>query len=179
MSKVSKVTVNIPEGVEVKIERNRLVVRGPNGEISKPLPRGIDVRIENKIVLIDLEPGSDFKAGVGLVEALLNNMIEGVKELFTKVLELVGVGFRASVEGNKLKLLVGYSHPVEITSPDQIKLSVSENKIKVEGIDKELVGQIAYKIRAARPPEPYKGKGIKYVEELIKRKPGKTVKAAV
>lgn len=178
MAKTTKVTINIPAGTEVRTERGRLYVKGAKGELNRIIPKGIEVKVEESRVLVDLENGSAFKAGVGLVSALTVNMIKGVNEGFIKILELVGVGFRASVEGNKLKLLVGYSHPVEMEAPVGIKLSVAENKVRVEGIDKELVGQVAQKIRAVRPPEPYKGKGIKYFGEVIRRKPGKTVKAA-
>lgn len=175
----SEVTITIAENIEVKAERNRLYVIGPKGEVSKPIPRGIKVVIEEKkITLIPESLAKEFKAKLGLLEALLRNMTQGVQNGYEKGLELVGVGFRASVEDNKLKLIVGYSHPVEIKAPEGITLTVAENtKIKVTGIDKELVGQLAAKIRDVRRPEPYKGKGIKYQGEIVKRKPGKAVKA--
>lgn len=183
MSKLAKKPVTIIEGVTVVQEGDVLKVTGVKGMLSFKIPQG--VKIENKdnllqIGLSDPTAGSgdgDKKALLGLTRAQTANMIKGVSVGFDKKLELSGVGYRAQVSGNELILTIGFSHPVKIKAVDGIAFSVEENIITIKGIDKELVGNTAATIRAIRPPEPYKGKGIKYKDEKIRRKAGKAVKA--
>ena len=166
MSRIGNKVITIPKGVEVKIDNDFATVKGPKGELKQQFSD-------------ELRPSDSKKHKTihGTARALLANMVTGVSEGFKKELELVGVGYRAQMQGKKLVLSVGYSHPVEFTEIEGIKLSVEANtKVKIEGIDKELVGQYAAKVRAVRPPEPYKGKGIRYAGEYIRRKEGKTGK---
>ena len=170
MSRVGKKPIEIPEGVDVKIEGQKVIVKGPKGELSREVRPEIEIVIEDKRIVLR---GKQFKAFWGLTRALIANMLKGVTEGFEKKLEIKGVGYRASVEGEQLTLSVGFTQPVKIKCPAGIKLSVEKNIITVSGIDKELVGQISAKIRAVKPPEPYKGKGIRYMGEEIRRKLGK------
>ena len=174
MSKIGKIPVNIPPGVGVKIEKSLLKVKGPKGEISIKIPEVILVDQSGEALNFKRkEETKNSSALHGLIRSLVNNAVVGVSEGFSKTLELSGVGFRANLQGDKLILLVGYSHPVEIEKPEGITFEVAENKIKVSGFDKQLVGDIASKIRKVRAAEPYKGKGIKYQGEIIRRKQGK------
>lgn len=174
MSKIGKIPVNIPPGVEVTIEKSLLKVKGPKGEISIKIPEVILVDQNGEVLNFKRkEETKNSSALHGLIRSLVNNAVVGVSEGFSKTLELSGVGFRANLQGDKLILLVGYSHPVEIEKPEGINFEVAENKIKVSGFDKQLVGDIASKIRKVRAAEPYKGKGIKYQGEIIRRKQGK------
>lgn len=174
MSRIGKKPILIPEGVEVKIEDQKVVVNGPKGELQKEFRPEIEVEVrENKIFVRPKIKTKKTNALWGLTRALLDNLIKGVTEGFEKKLEIEGLGFRASMEGGDLVLFVGFSHPVRIKAPEGIKFSVEKNMITVAGIDKELVGQLAAKIRKAKPPEPYKGKGIRYVGEVVRRKVGK------
>ncbi len=179
MSRIGKKPILIPESVEVKIERNMIRIKGPKGELSRETRPEIKVEIkEDKIFVQPFSKKSwdkQTKAFWGLTRALLFNMVEGVTMGFEKKLEIQGIGFRATVEGEDLLLNVGYSHQVKIKIPPEIKISVEKNIITISGIDKELVGQIAAKIRKVKPPEPYKGKGIRYVGEQVRRKVGKKV----
>ncbi len=170
MSRVGKKPIEIPEGVDVKIEGQKVIVKGPKGELSREVRPEIEIVIEDKRIVLR---GEQSKAFWGLTRALIANMLKGVTEGFEKKLEIKGVGYRASVEEERLALSVGFTHPVKIKCPVGIKLSVEKNIITVSGIDKELVGQISAKIRAVKPPEPYKGKGIRYMGEEIRRKLGK------
>ena len=179
MSRIGKLPVEIPAGVEVKIDENNLVtVKGPNGTLEKQLsPR---MKISQKDGHVVVERSSDLKQEKslhGLTRALLHNMVVGVTQGFEKKLEINGVGYRAAKQGNKLILSLGYSHPVEMEDPEGVEAVVEDpTKITIKGIDREKVGQYAANIRFKRPPEPYKGKGIKYADEHILRKVGKTGK---
>ncbi|ASV12546.1 50S ribosomal protein L6 [Leptospira santarosai] len=178
MSRIGKAEIKLPEKVEVKQENVNIKVKGPLGELSTPIFAGLSVKNENGIV--KLERSSDDQKVValhGLTRALLMNCVKGVSQGWEKNLEITGVGYRAQKRGEDLVMSLGYSHEVVYKAPKGIKIDVLEQlKIKVSGIDKQLVGQVAADIRSKRPPEPYKGKGIKYAEEFIKKKAGKTGK---
>lgn len=179
MSRIGRMPVQIPAGVEVKIaEGNMVTVKGPKGTLEKQLPQEMSITQEEGAIVVkrpnDLKK---FKSLHGLTRSLLNNMVIGVTDGFEKTLEINGVGYRAQKQGKKLVLSLGYSHPVEMEDPDGLESVVDgQNKIIVRGIDKEKVGQYAAEIRFKRQPEPYKGKGIKYSDEVIRRKEGKTGK---
>jgi large subunit ribosomal protein L6 len=176
MSRVGKKPILIPENVEVKIESQRVTVKGPKGELQKEFPAKIGIELnENKIFVSPRIEAKKIKALWGTSRVLLANMIKGVAEGFEKKLEIEGLGYKATLEGPDLILSVGFSHLIKIKAPPSIKFSVEKNIITISGIDKELVGQIAAKVRKIRPPEPYKGKGIRYVGEVIRRKAGKKV----
>ena len=174
MSRVGKKPILIPEGVEVKIEGQRVIIKGPKGELQREIRPEIKVEIEDKKILVlpQIETKKT-KALWGLTRALLANMVEGVTEGFEKKLEIKGIGFRASLEGEDLELYVGFTHSIRIKAREGIKFSVEKNIITVSGADLEKVSQIAAKIRKVKPPEPYKGKGIRYLGEIVKRKVGK------
>lgn len=179
MSRIGKLPIDIPSGVEVKIaDNNKVTVKGPNGILEKQLPVEINIELkDNQLVVTRPNDLKKFKSLHGLTRTLLANMVEGVTKGYQKVLEINGVGYRAQKQGKKLVLSLGYSHPVEMEDPSGLESVVEgQNKIIVKGIDKEKVGQFAAEIRFKRPPEPYKGKGIKYVDEVIRRKEGKTGK---
>jgi large subunit ribosomal protein L6 len=171
MSRVGKKPIEIPAGVEVKIEGQKITVKGPKGELVKKVRP--EVKVEQKEGKIFLTAPVEAKAFWGLSRALLQNMVVGITQGYEKKLEIEGVGYKASVEGENLVLQIGFSHPVKIKGPPGIKFAVEKNVISVVGIDRELVGGIASKIRRVRPAEPYKGKGIKYFGEQIRRKLGK------
>ena len=179
MSRIGKMPIVIPQGVEVKLETgNHVTVKGPKGTLARKLVEEINISVENGEVLVtrpnDLKK---MRSLHGLTRTLISNMVVGVTEGYKKTLEINGTGWRAAKAGDKLTLTLGYSHPVEMTDPAGIECVVEgNNKIHVSGIDKELVGQYAADIRAKRPPEPYKGKGIKYSTERIRRKAGKSGK---
>jgi len=178
MSRIGRMPIAIPAGVTVEIaENNKVTVKGPKGTLERVLPAEMEITQEGSEVVVkrpnDLKR---MKSLHGLTRTLINNMVVGVNEGYTKVLEVNGVGYRASKLGNKLALALGYSHPVEMIDPEGITTTVDGNKITVSGIDKEKVGQYAAEIRIKRKPEPYKGKGIKYADEVIRRKVGKTGK---
>ena len=178
MSRIGKLPVAIPAGVEVKLEEgNVITVKGPKGTLTRKLVDDLDIKVEGSEVIVtrpsDLKR---YKSLHGLTRTLIFNMVEGVTNGYTKELEINGVGYRAAKAGKKLTLSLGYSHPVEMEDPEGIETKVDGNKITVSGIDKEKVGQFAAEIRTKRPPEPYKGKGIKYTTETIRRKVGKTGK---
>jgi len=175
---VGKKPLKLPEGVTVEIQGPAVRAAGPLGMLIVNLPSGISAESENREVV--LKKGSSVSAAVfGLAFALVRNAVEGVSQGFTKELELVGVGYRAEKVAGGLKLSLGFSHPVEFAIPEGVSVEVPENtKIKLSGIDKGLVAQTAANIRKLRPPEPYKGKGIRYAQEVVRRKQGKVVKAA-
>ncbi len=179
MSRIGRMPIAVPAGVTVDIaENNNVTVKGPKGELSRTLPSEMEIKVEDGEIKVarpnDLKRN---KALHGLTRALLNNMVIGVTQGYTKALEINGVGYRAAKQGNKIVLSLGYSHPVEYIEPEGITIDVpDQNHINVTGIDKEKVGQVAAEIRTFRQPEPYKGKGIKYVDEVIRRKVGKTGK---
>lgn len=180
MSRIGKKPIAIPKGVEVKIDNSLVMVKGPKGELSQQVHPKVKVAVqENEInVLVTKPEDKEYKSLWGLSRTLINNMVEGVTNGFSKQLEINGIGFKAQVSGDKLVLNVGYSHPVEYRFPRDIQITVEKNIITVSGSDKQKVGQVAAEIRAVKKPEPYKGKGIKYVDEVIRRKAGKVVKGA-
>lgn len=176
MSRIGKKPIPIPDGVEVNIEGNVITVKGPRGRLTRELPSGIAVVREDGMLLVK-RPSDDrvHRALHGLVRTLVANMVEGVTKGYEKVLELSGVGYRASKQGQKLVLAVGYSHPVEVDPGEGMEIEVpTPTRIVVRGADKEKVGALAAAIRSYREPEPYKGKGIRYEGEKIRRKAGKT-----
>ncbi|GGA53796.1 50S ribosomal protein L6 [Kroppenstedtia guangzhouensis] len=178
MSRIGRKPIAIPNGVEVKVNGAEVTVKGPKGTLTRTLSPEISIKVEENQVIVE-RPSDHRKhrALHGTIRSLVANMVEGVTNGFSKTLELVGVGYRAQKKGNKVVLNVGYSHPVEVDPLDGIELDVpSQTQIVVKGIDKEKVGAQAANIRAHREPEPYKGKGIKYSDERIRRKEGKTGK---
>ena len=175
MSRIGRKPITIPAGVEIKQNGNKYTVKGPKGQLERELSSEIKVNIKDGEITFE-RPNDlpHIRALHGTTRANLNNMVTGVSEGFAIRLELVGVGYRVQANGKGLTLALGYSHPVEIEAVDGVTFKVEgNNKITVEGIDKQLVGQIAANIRAKRPPEPYKGKGVKYADEVIRRKEGK------
>lgn len=177
MSRIGKLPIAIPKGVDIKLgDENVLTVKGSKGTLTKQFHKEMIIKIEDSQILV--QRPSDLKmhkALHGLTRTLINNMVEGVTNGFQKALDINGVGYRAQKQGKKLVLTLGYSHPVEMDDPEGITTEVpAPNKIIVKGIDKQIVGEVAAKIREKRPPEPYKGKGIKYETETIRRKEGKT-----
>ena len=178
MSRIGRLPVVVPAGVTVEVkENNYVVVKGSKGTLERNLPVEMDIKVEDGHVVVtrpnDLKK---MKALHGLTRTLIHNMVVGVSEGYEKVLEVNGVGYRAQKQGKKLVLSLGYSHPVEMEDPEGLETTVDGNKIVVKGISKEKVGQYAAEIREKRAPEPYKGKGIKYADEVIRRKVGKTGK---
>ena len=178
MSRIGRMPIAIPDGVTVTIaENNQVTVKGPKGTLERVLPAEMDIKQEGSEIIVtrpnDLKK---MKSLHGLTRTLIHNMVVGVTDGFTKELEVNGVGYRASKAGKKLTLNLGYSHPVEMEDPEGLESKVDGNKITIAGIDKEKVGQYAAEIRDKRRPEPYKGKGIKYADEVIRRKVGKTGK---
>ena len=177
MSRIGLKPIEIPAGVDVKVDGTTVTVKGPKGELTRNVHPNMAVAVEgNEVIVKRPNDEKENKSLHGLTRTLIHNMVLGVTEGFKKNLEVNGVGYRAAKQGNKLNLALGYSHPVEMVDPDGITTTVDGNKITVSGIDKEKVGQYAAEIREKRAPEPYKGKGIKYVDEVIRRKVGKTGK---
>ncbi len=174
MSRIGKKQIKIPEGVEIRIENGRVAVKGPKGELEKEFPKDLDIQIQDGSVSVAPTEGKDKNSEIwGLGRALLAIMIKGVSEGFEKTLEFSGIGFKAQVNGENLELNLGFTNPVVIRAPKGVALQVEKNLIKVRGADKEAVGHVAALIRASRPPEPYKGTGIKYKDEVIIKKAGK------
>ncbi len=176
MSRIGKLPVEIPGKVDVKLDGQKLTVKGPKGELKKDFNPRVSITLEEKQIIVNRSSDSKEDRSLhGLTRSIIDSMVEGVTNGFEKKLEMVGVGYSASVKGKNLELEVGYSHPVTIDGEDNIEFEVEKNtNITVKGIDKQQVGEIAAKIRAVRKPEPYKGKGIKYADERIRRKVGKT-----
>ena len=178
MSRIGNSPITVPDGVEVKIEGKKITVKGPKGTLEREIHKNINVTMDNNVITVtrpDDEPEN--RSLHGLTRTLINNMIHGVKEEYTKELQINGVGYRAQKQGNKLVMNLGYSHPVEMEQPEGITFDVpNPNTIIVKGIDKEVVGQTAAVVRTKRPPEVYRGKGIKYADEVIRRKEGKAGK---
>ena len=180
MSRIGKAPIELPKGVEVKFDNGVVKVKGPKGELSQRMDSEFKIGIEDGMFeLVRPSDNKRHRSLHGLYRSLINNMIIGVSEGYKKEMELVGVGYRASNKGQLLELTVGYSHPIFFALPDEVKLTTTSEKgqtprVILESIDKQLIGQIAAKIRAFRKPEPYKGKGIKFVGEVIRRKAGKT-----
>ena len=178
MSRIGKMPIAIPAGVTVEVaENNKVTVKGPKGTLERVLPKEMEIKVEGaEIVVSRPNDLKKMKSLHGLTRTLINNMVVGVTSGYEKKLEVNGVGYKAQKSGKKLTLSLGYSHPVEMEDPEGISTKVEGNVIVVEGIDKEKVGQFAAEIRDKRRPEPYKGKGIKYADEVIRRKVGKTGK---
>jgi large subunit ribosomal protein L6 len=184
MSRIGKAPINVPSNVEINISKgNMITVKGPKGELNQQIDPNISVTVEDGTLIISRPTEQQrHRALHGLYRSLIANMVEGVSNGFVIELELVGVGYRASNTGNLLELTIGYSHPIMFYVPDEVKLEAVMEKgknpaIRLEGIDRQLVGQVAAKIRAFRKPEPYKGKGIKYKGEVLRRKAGKAAAA--
>jgi large subunit ribosomal protein L6 len=176
MSRIGKLPVPVPEGVEVTLDGLHVSVKGPKGELSQTMPEGVTLSFDEDGAVVVTRNGEDptARSRHGLVRSLIANMVIGVTQGYVKSLELVGVGYRAAAKGSDIELQVGFSHPVVIEAPDGISFEVPQpTKVIIRGIDKVLVGQVAANIRDVRPPEPYKGKGIRYEGEYVRRKAGK------
>ena len=178
MSRIGNRPIAVPAGVEVKIDGQKITVKGPKGTLEREIHKNISVEMENNTIKVTRPNNEALNRSLhGLTRTLISNMIEGVEKEYTRELQINGVGYRAQKQGNNLNLTLGYSHPVIFEAPEGITFDVpNPNTIIVKGIDKELVGQTAANIRTKRPPEVYRGKGIKYAEEVIRRKEGKTGK---
>lgn len=179
MSRIGRKPIDIPNGVTVDIKPDLIWVKGPKGELSLPIHPKVSVLQRQQQVLVEVNHPEDKqeKALWGLSRSLISNMVKGVTEGFIRVLEINGVGYKANVSGKKLILNLGYSHPIEMEVPPALEVRIEKNQITISGTDKQKVGQFAAEVRSTRPPEPYKGKGIKYLDEVIRRKAGKVVKA--
>lgn len=177
MSRIGKQPIAIPPKVKVEVKGQNVLVEGPKGKLNWDLPRRTTLKVEKGNIIVSREGNdSQAKALHGLSRALVNNMVRGVTEGFVKKLEIQGVGFKAAVQGKTVNLSLGYSHPILYPIPDQVKVTVEENtKLTIEGPDRQVVGQVASEIRSYYPPEPYKGKGVRYSDERVIRKEGKTV----
>lgn len=179
MPKVKQKTIEIPAGVEIKIDNGKVVIKGAKGELSYETRPEIKVELEKNEILISPQIDTkQTKAFFGLTVALLNNMLKGVVEGYERQLEIQGVGYKAVMEGKDIVMQIGFSHPVNILAPENIEFSVEKNIITVKGFDKQLVGNTAAHIRKIRPPEPYKGKGIRWVGEIVRKKVGKKAVAS-
>lgn len=178
MSRIGNKVITLPAGVEISKEGNEVTVKGPKGELTRTFVPSIEINVDGtEVTLTRPDDSKENKTMHGTMRANLNNMVIGVSEGFQKSLDLIGVGYRAQLQGKKLVLNVGYSHPVEMEAPAGIEFEVPSNtQVIVKGINKEVVGQVAAEIRGVRPPEPYKGKGIRYTGEYVRRKEGKTGK---
>jgi large subunit ribosomal protein L6 len=177
MSRIGKQPIPIPPKVKVEVKGRHVLVEGPKGKLNLELPPRTSLKVQDGKVLVARE-GDDAQAKAlhGLSRALVNNMVRGVSEGFVKKLEIQGVGFKASVQGRNVNMSLGYSHPINYALPEQIKVTVDENtKLTIEGPDRQMVGQVAAELRGFYPPEPYKGKGVRYAGEHVQRKEGKTV----
>jgi len=177
MSRIGKQPITIPAKVKVQVKGQHVSIEGPKGKLDWELPRRTSLKVDDGKVIVSRQ-GDDAQARAlhGLSRALVNNMVKGVSDGFVKKLEIQGVGFKAAVQGKNVNLSLGYSHPIVYVIPDQVKVTVEENtKLTIEGPDRQAVGQVAAEIRAFYPPEPYKGKGVRYSDERVIRKEGKTV----
>ena len=173
MSRVAKKPIALPKGVEFSLGEQQIQVKGPKGTLKGPRPAGVEVQVENNTVQLSVKSDQDW-ALAGTLRALLNNMVNGVSQGYERKLELVGVGYRASMQGKDLNLALGFSHPVLFKAPEGITIETpSQTEILVKGADKQVVGEVAAKIRGYRPPEPYKGKGVRYAGEKITMKEAK------
>ena len=178
MSRLGKTPIALPKGVELNVSKGEVQVKGPKGAQTVTIPSGIDVKVEEGNVMVLYSEKSGLPRPChGLYRSLINNAIIGVFDGFEKQLRLIGVGYRAAVKGDILDLSLGFSHPRQLTIPSEVKVDIEKSTlIKITGIDKRLVGQFAANIRAVRPPEPYKGKGVRYVDEHVRKKAGKAAK---
>jgi large subunit ribosomal protein L6 len=174
MSRIGRRAITLPSGVTVTCQTGQVSVKGPKGTLTGPLPKGIEIDVSDGQVKLT-RPADDSKTRAlhGLARAFVANMVTGVTSGFVRELEIQGIGFRAEVKGKKLVMALGFSHPVEVAIPEGLGVSVQENRIKIEGTDRGRVGQFASDVREIRPPEPYKGKGIRYLGEQVRRKVGK------
>jgi len=178
MSRIGKKPITLPQGVEVKSEGEKVLVRGPKGELIFNIPDGINFEINGSVLSVnEIKETKQNSVLRGTVRAIISNMVKGVTEGFMKKLELSGIGYRAELQGKDLVLHVGFSHSVKISVPENIQFQIEKSIITISGIDKQKVGEIAAKIRSIRKPEPYKGTGIKYIDEIIKKKAGKKATA--
>ena len=175
MSRIGKKPIVLPQGVKVVFDQERVVVEGPKGKLSEPIPSGVNLEIQGgKVFVTRKDEARQTRANQGLIRSLINNMVQGVHHEFQRGLEISGVGYRAELSGNKLIMQLGYSHKIEWVIPDGVKVTVEkQTKILVRGIDRHAVGQVAAKIRAFKKPDPYKGKGVLYEGEKLKKKAGK------
>ncbi|MDC0559072.1 50S ribosomal protein L6 [Candidatus Izimaplasma bacterium] len=178
MSRIGKKPITLPENVEVSVVENNITVKGPKGQLEFAFNNELTVELEGNVLTVLRPDETKFHRAIhGTTRALINNMMVGVSQGFKKELKMIGVGYRASMQGNKIVILAGYSHPVELEVPAGLTVEVPKNtQIFISGIDKQLVGEFAANIRGVRPPEPYLGKGIRYVDEYVRRKEGKTAK---
>lgn len=178
MSRLAKMPIVLPKGVELKATKNEIEAKGPKGILKLFIPDGISISEEERQVMVLYDEKSGLKKSMhGLYWSLTNNAVTGVSAGFEKQLSLVGVGYRAAVKGNVLDLQLGFSHPSQVNIPENVQVAVEKSiLIKVTGIDKQLVGQFAADVRSLRPPEPYKGKGVRYVDEFVRKKAGKSAK---
>ena len=177
MSRIGKQPIALPPKVKVEVKGQQVLIEGPKGKLKFELPKRTSLKVDKDTVLVSRD-GDDAQAKAlhGLSRALINNMVRGVSEGFVKKLEIQGVGFKAAVQGKVVNMNLGYSHPINYPIPDQIKVTVEENtKLTIEGPDRQVVGQVAAELRGFYPPEPYKGKGVRYAGEHVQRKEGKTV----
>jgi large subunit ribosomal protein L6 len=177
MSRIGKLPVPIPAKVKVEVKGQKISAEGPKGKLNFDVPRRAVAKVEgNNVIVTRTGEDSESKALHGLTRSIVNNMLKGVSEGFVKKLEIQGVGFKAAVQGKNVNMSLGYSHPINYPLPEQIKVTVEENtKLTIEGPDKQVVGQVAAELRSYYPPEPYKGKGVRYSDEKVQRKEGKTV----
>jgi len=177
MSRIGKLPITIPEKVKVELKGQKISAEGPKGKLSLELPKRTTAEIKDKVITVTRkDETAESKALHGLSRSLVNNMVQGVAVGFVKKLEIQGVGFKAAVQGKVVNMTLGYSHPINYSIPDQIKVTVDENtKVTIEGPDKATVGRVAAELRSFYPPEPYKGKGVRYSDEKVIRKEGKTV----
>lgn len=178
MSRLGKTPIPLPKEVEIKGLKDLIEIKGPKGTVKVNLPKGIFIKVSDSQVLVEFDASSSLpKPMYGLYRSILSNHIIGVSTGFEKQLSLIGVGYRAAVKGEVLDLQLGFSHPSQLQIPSEVQISVEKNTlIKITGIDKQVVGQFAANIRAIRPPEPYKGKGVRYVDEFVRKKAGKAAK---
>jgi large subunit ribosomal protein L6 len=174
MSRIGRKVLPLPKGVTLTQKAGAISVKGPKGELSKPLPEGVSIKAEaDKVTVLRADDSRQNRSKHGLIRAHLANMVKGVTEGWNRELEINGVGYRAEVAGDTINMALGYSHPVAFKLPKGVTAKVDKNRVTLSSADRDLVGQTAAKVRELRPPEPYKGKGVKYVEEVIKRKVGK------
>jgi large subunit ribosomal protein L6 len=174
MSRIGRKVLPLPKGVTLSQKPGSISVKGPKGELSKPLPAGISIKAEaDKLQVLRADDSRENRAKHGLIRAHLANMVKGVTDGWNRELEINGVGYRAEVAGDTINMALGYSHPIAFKLPKGVTAKVDKNRVTLSSADRDLVGQTAAKVRELRPPEPYKGKGVKYVEEVIKRKVGK------
>lgn len=179
MSKIGQLPIQTPSGVTVEITNKTINVNGPKGKLSIVVDDLVTVKQEESNLIISVSKETKFAKSIwGTTRKLISNMVKGVADGWSKQLELVGTGYRAEVQGNTLVLTVGYSHPIKIEAPTGVSFKVEKGIITVDGIDRQIVGQISANIRSSRPPEPYKGKGVKYIDEVVRRKAGKAAKTA-